>query len=106
MEITTKNKYTLELHQMEMEAMNLWERGRIRGYSVNNTHTPGQWEMAIAVTFLPEGDRAYDTTLVWRAASWGMFDGGLGRRLHDEILRMNAEDRQARIDNDKKLSLL
>ena len=106
MEIEIKNKYLLEMRTLEMQAMNLWERGRIRGYEVENIHTEAMWMMRIVVTFLPRVGRAHDEALVWFAGPQGQYDGGLRERLRFEVEKMNVEDRAAKAAEDKKLQML
>ena len=106
MEIQIKNKYLLEMRTLEMQAMNLWERGRIRGYEVENSYTETTWVMRIVVTFLPRAGRAYDEALVWFAGPQGQYDGGLRERLRFEVEKMNVEDKAAKAAEDKKLYML
>jgi len=94
MKVEIKNQYLLKMKQMEMMAMNLFERGRIRGYDVSNRYTPESWEMSVAVAFLPKDGEKFDRSAVWRASSGGLFDGGLERMLIDEVNRMNSETKK------------
>lgn len=94
MEIGIKNKYLLKVKQMEMMAMSLFEKGRIRGYDVSNRYTPEGWEMSVAVAFLPREGEQFDRSAVWRASDGGLFDGGLEGRLVEEVNRMNSETKE------------
>lgn len=106
MDIEIKNKYLLDMRSLELQAMNLWERGRIRGYEIENSYTESTWMMRIVVTFLPRAGRAYDEALVWFAGPQGLYDGGLRERLRFEVEKMNMEDKAARTAEDKKLCML